>query len=135
MKSSKSRFIKLFKEQKRLYFMSDLKQVLLVRKDVKMSKGKIAAQAAHASVDAVLSANTKLVKKWRSTGMKKVALGVESLEELKEILTKAGETDLMTSMITDAGRTEVEPGTITCGAIGPGPQVKIDKFTGHLKPL
>ena len=115
--------------------MSDLKQVLLIRTDVKMSKGKIAAQAAHASVDATLGANKKLVKNWRSQGMKKIALKVESLEELTTMLQKAQDADLITSLIKDAGHTEVDPGTTTCGAIGPGPQIQIDKITGDLKPL
>jgi PTH2 family peptidyl-tRNA hydrolase len=115
--------------------MSELKQVLLIRKDLGMSKGKIAAQAAHASVDAVLSANKKLINNWRSQGMKKIALKVESEQELKELISKAMEADLITSMIRDAGHTEVSPGTITCGAIGPGPEVQIDKITGELKPL
>ncbi len=115
--------------------MSDLKQVLLIRNDVKMSKGKIAAQAAHASVDATLNANKKLVSKWKSTGMKKIALKVESLEELKKYLSLAQEQDIITSIIQDAGHTEVTPGTITCGAIGPGPEIQIDKITGELKIL
>lgn len=115
--------------------MSDLKQVILMRSDLKMSKGKMIAQGAHASVDAVLSTNKKLVSKWRSVGMKKITLKVESLEQLKELLKKAQEQDIITSQIADAGHTEVTPGTITCGAIGPGPEIQIDKITGELKIL
>lgn len=115
--------------------MSQLKQVLLIRSDVKMSKGKIAAQAAHASVDASCSANKKLFKNWRSEGMKKIALKVDSLEQLELLLEKASSLDIVTSKIADAGHTEVKPGTITCGAIGPGPEVQIDKITGELKIL
>lgn len=115
--------------------MSELKQVILIRKDLKMTKGKIAAQAAHASVDATLSANKKLVQKWRLTGMKKIALGIENENQLKEFLNKANEMNITISLIKDAGHTEVAPGTITCGAIGPGPEIQIDKITGDLKPL
>lgn len=115
--------------------MSELKQVILMRKDLSMSKGKLVAQGAHASVDAIFDANSKLVKKWRTSGMKKIALKVESLEQLKELIEKAQEQDLATSLITDAGHTEVKPGTMTCGAIGPGPEVQIDKITGDLKSL
>ncbi|NCC70663.1 aminoacyl-tRNA hydrolase, partial [bacterium] len=100
--------------------MSELKQIILVRKDLGMSKGKIGAQCAHASVEAVFQSNSKLVSKWRSSGMKKIVLGVENLEELENLLKKAFENDLVTSIISDAGRTEVEAGTKTCGAIGPG---------------
>ncbi len=115
--------------------MSELKQVLLIREDLKMSKGKIAAQASHAAVDATLSANSKLVKNWRQGGMKKIALRVESLEELQKLIEKAQDKDLVTSIIKDAGHTELTPGTISCGAIGPGPEIKINEITGHLKPL
>jgi PTH2 family peptidyl-tRNA hydrolase len=115
--------------------MSEVKQVILMRSDLKMSKGKMIAQGAHASVDAVLNANKKLVSKWRSVGMKKIALKVESLEQLKELLKQAQEADLITSQIADAGHTEVAPGTITCGVIGPGPEIQIDKITGNLKML
>lgn len=100
-----------------------------------MSKGKIAAQAAHASVDAVLNTNNKLLKKWRSEGMKKIALKVESQQQLEELINKASQNDIVTSIIKDAGHTEVSPGTTTCGAIGPGAEIQIDKITGELKPL
>ncbi len=115
--------------------MSELKQVILMRNDLKMSKGKMIAQGAHASVDAAFSANKKLFSKWRGAGMKKIALRVDSLEQLKELLSKAQDADIITSQIQDAGHTEVKPGTITCGAIGPGPEVQIDKITGELKIL
>ena len=113
--------------------MSELKQVILMRNDLNMSKGKMIAQGAHASVDAVLNANKKLISKWRETGMKKITLKIESEEELKILIQKAQENDLITSIIKDAGHTEVKPGTITCGAIGPGPEIQIDKITGELK--
>ena len=113
--------------------MSELKQVILIRNDLKMSKGKIAAQVAHASVEAVLSANKKLISKWRSTGMKKVTLKVNSEEELIKYYELANKTDLPCSIIIDAGRTELSPNTKTCVAIGPGPENQIDKITGELK--
>ncbi len=113
--------------------MSELKQVILVRDDLKMSKGKAAAQVAHASVDAVLSANKKLVSKWRESGMKKITLKVNSVEELFKYYNLAIENDLVSSIITDAGKTQIAPGTKTCVAIGPGPEIKIDKITGDLK--
>lgn len=114
--------------------MSDLKQVILIRKDLKMSPGKIGAQAAHASVDAVLKSNKKLLNNWKKTGMKKITLKVNSLEELKEYFNKALEQDITASIITDAGHTELTPGTQTCVAIGPGPENKIDEITAELKP-
>ena len=113
--------------------MSELKQVILIRKDLNMSKGKIAAQAGHACVDATLSSNKKLIDSWRKQGMKKIALKVENEEELLKYLKKAEDAQITFSLITDAGHTEIEPGTKTCGAIGPAPESLIDKITGELK--
>ena len=115
--------------------MYDLKQVILVRTDIKMSKGKTAAQVAHAAVEAVFNCNKKLVSNWRSTGMRKITLAVESESDLHRFNELAIENDLATGLIKDAGHTELAPGTFTCLAIGPGPVVKIDKITGHLKNL
>lgn len=115
--------------------MGSLKQVILVRDDLRMSKGKTAAQVAHAAVDAVFRSNKKLVKNWRDQGMKKIALRVKDKEELLRYKALAEEADLTTAVITDAGHTEVEPGTMTCMAIGPDAEAKIDKVTGELSPL
>ncbi len=114
---------------------SELKQVIIIISNLNMSKGKIAAQSAHASVEAAFSANKKLFSKWRSQGMKKIVLKVDSKDELEELIGKARDADIACSIITDAGHTEVKAGTITCGAIGPGPEGLIDKITGNLKTL
>ena len=113
--------------------MTNLKQVILVRTDINMSKGKVAAQVAHGAVNCALSANKKLLKNWQSTGMKKITLKAESLEELEKYQQLAEDADLVNSLITDAGHTEIEPGTQTVLCIGPGPEVQIDKITGQLK--
>ena len=113
----------------------DLKQVILVRNDLKMPKGKLAAQAAHASVDSVLKSKKKIIKYWKSQGMKKVCLKVLDIKELSFYLEKAQESGLITSMITDAGKTVFHQPTITCGAIGPDTSEKIDRITDKLKML
>ena len=110
-----------------------MKQVILVRDDLKLPKGKLAAQVAHASLDAALRTDKKLVKRWHDFGQKKVVLKVKDLDELKQLKEKAERLGLVTAMITDAGHTTVEPGTITCLGIGPDDEVKIDQVTGHLK--
>jgi len=115
-----------------------LKQVILIRKDLKLSKGKLATQVAHASVSQVLKLqkeNKKLVTKWVNEGMKKVALEVKDLEELLNYKKKFDENNITITLISDAGRTEVEPGTITCLGAGPEPEEKLDKITGNLKLL
>lgn len=120
--------------------MVELKQVIIVRNDLKMPKGKIAAQAAHASVDSVLkllgdSTGREIVKNWRMAGMKKIALKVDSKEELYKYIQQAKDLGLSTSVITDAGKTVVAPGTVTCGAIGPNEESEIDKVISELKLL
>lgn len=112
-----------------------LKQVILVRDDLKLPKGKLAAQVAHASVDAVLHSKPALVRNWRSTGMKKIVLKVKDLDELLKFEKAAKQHDFVTSLITDAGLTTVEPGTTTCLGIGPDAEVKIDELTGMLKMM
>jgi peptidyl-tRNA hydrolase, PTH2 family len=114
------------------------KQVVLVRNDLKLPKGKMAAQVAHACVDAVLLSlkrDSDIVKKWRNEGMKKIILKVEDEKELILYFQKAKDSGLVTALITDAGRTVVEPGTKTCIAIGPNKEEEIDLLTKDLKMI
>ena len=111
----------------------NLKQVILVRMDLKLDKGKLAAQASHASVDALLKSHPDIVEDWRKQGMKKVVLKVKDKDELLEYKKKAEDNNLVAALITDAGRTAVQPGTITCLGIGPDKEEKIDTVTGNLK--
>jgi len=116
----------------------DLKQVIIVRKDLKMGTGKIAAQVAHASVLAYERSrikNSTWLKTWYNFGQPKVVLKVNSLEELEEIRKKAEAHDLPVVIVRDAGLTQLEPGTATCLGIGPAPSVLIDRVTGGLKLL
>jgi len=109
------------------------KQAILVREDLKLPKGKLAVQAAHAAVDAVLKSSSSKVKHWKAEGMKKVVLKVRDLDELFNYQQLAKIENLVTAVISDAGRTVVEPGTVTCMAIGPDTEEKIDKVSGKLK--
>jgi PTH2 family peptidyl-tRNA hydrolase len=115
--------------------MTEYKQVILLRKDLKISRGKTASQVAHASSEAVLKSHKDDISKWRNAGMKKAVLEVFSKEDLFKFKQQAEDAGLVTSLITDAGRTELEPGTVTCLAIGPDQEAKIDKITGDLKLL
>lgn len=110
-----------------------LKQVILVRKDLNMPKGKLAAQSSHASVEAVFAADEAIITQWRAEGMKKVILKVEDKEELFKYHDLAKKAKLPVALITDAGRTVLLPGTITCLAIGPEDERMIDRITGHLR--
>ena len=112
-----------------------MKQVILMRNDLKLPKGKMAAQAAHAAVEAEINSPRSKVEEWLSEGMKKIVLKVKDLKELKELEKIAKREKLVVSVIVDAGLTTVEPGTVTCVGIGPDDEKKIDKVTGHLKML
>ncbi|MBI4981027.1 peptidyl-tRNA hydrolase [Candidatus Woesearchaeota archaeon] len=115
--------------------MSELKQVILVRQDLKLPKGKLGAQCAHASVEAVLKSPSSTIKEWRSQGMAKIVLKVKDEKELIHYFQLAKDAGLTASLITDAGRTVIAPGTKTCAGIGPDEEEEIDKLTGKLSLL
>jgi PTH2 family peptidyl-tRNA hydrolase len=109
------------------------KQAIVVRKDLKMSSGKTAAQVAHASVGSLKNTSSNVRESWEREGAKKVVLRVSDKAELLEIKQKAKK--LPTSLVKDAGMTELPPGTMTCLGIGPALDEEIDKVTGSLKLL
>ncbi|MBD3406002.1 MAG: peptidyl-tRNA hydrolase [Candidatus Lokiarchaeota archaeon] len=114
------------------------KQVIVVRTDLDMSKGKTAVQVAHGSLSASERARGKtndIWKAWFREGQKKVALKVRSEDDLKTLISQAIQADLPYAMIRDAGMTELPPGTVTVIGIGPALAEKIDKITGDLKLL
>jgi peptidyl-tRNA hydrolase, PTH2 family len=113
----------------------ELKQVILVRMDLKMPKGKLAAQVAHAAVDAAAKSDGKLLALWKASGSKKVVLKVADDKEMLMFEEHARDLGIKAALIHDAGRTVLEPGTMTCLAIGPDFESKIDKITGRLKVL
>tara|TARA_Y100000310_G_C20581342_1_gene763149 strand:+ start:966 stop:1313 length:348 start_codon:yes stop_codon:yes gene_type:complete len=115
--------------------MVELKQIILVRQDLKLPKGKLAAQAAHASVEAVLKSDPGMVKAWRSQGMAKIVLKVKDEKELVKYFQQAKDAGLTVSLITDAGRTTIAPGTKTCVGIGPAEEEVLDKVSGDLSLL
>lgn len=113
-------------------------QAIVVRNDLKMGKGKIAAQACHASIESFIHAQKicpNIVKEWLRSGQKKVVLKVNSEKELLEVFKNANIEGLPCSLIRDAGRTQIEPGTITAVGIGPEKEDNINKITEKLKLL
>ena len=127
----------------------NVKQCVIVRKDLKMKPGKLAAQVAHASMKAVLDTCNLLegrvlyksnmpepMYQWLTGIFTKVVLAVDSEEELLELYNKALCLELTCSLITDAGLTVFNGvPTNTCIAIGPEESYKIDAITNHLKLL
>lgn len=107
-----------------------MKQVILVREDLGMSKGKCVAQGSHVSVLATRKAEKSKVDGWLESGGKKIVLSVDSAQELLDILDEVD--NMPKAKIRDLGYTELEPNTLTAGAVGPGNEEKIDQYTGHL---
>jgi PTH2 family peptidyl-tRNA hydrolase len=133
----------------------DVKQVIVVRKDLNMRKGKLAAQCCHASMLSLLSRMDVLeseldvgatwsffvvdgspLHKWLTGSFKKIVVSVDSLEELHKIEAAAFDRGIPTYVIKDSGLTEFHGvPTITAMAVGPDYSVDIDEITGHLKLL
>lgn len=122
------------------YFNSlkNVKFVCLVNNELKMGKGKIAAQVGHASVKAALLVSEKHpaeMQAWLSSGQKKVVLKVQNTIELEKIIELAQESNLPTCIIRDAGKTQIPSNSLTVGGIGPASSEEIDKLTNNLKLL
>ena len=111
------------------------KQVIIVRKDLNMRKGKMIAQGCHASLKAYLDTHQADILEWEEEGSTKIAVSVNSEKELKEIYSKAKEFGLPCSLILDAAKTEFKVPTYTSCAIGPASETVINIITGNLSLL
>ncbi len=111
------------------------KQVIVVREDLNLSKGKLAVQVAHASILGYEMAEKRVVEGWKREGQKKVVLKAENIQKLMEIKEKASKSGLPAAVVRDAGLTEIPPGTVTAIVIGPDEEKKIDRITGNLPLL
>ena len=112
------------------------KLALVVRTDLGMGRGKIAAQVAHAAVAAVLATGrSRDFAAWLPEGQPKVVLRVASAEQLVDVARRAHAAGLPVVLIQDAGRTQVAPGTLTCCAVGPADSARIDPVTAELTLL
>lgn len=111
-----------------------VKQVIVARNDIHFSSGKLAAQVSHASVSSLEKADSKTVAAWKNSGQKKIVLQAP-LPIILELRIKVKKAKLPYALISDAGFTELEPGTITCLGIGPADEHAINKVTGSLPLL
>lgn len=129
----------------------DVKQIIVIRKDLKMRRGKEIAQGAHASMAAILNTGseryrdgyinnvfqielTDMMREWLLGKFAKITATVDSEEELLALHKKAKDAGIITALITDSGFTEFNGvPTNTCIAIGPAHKDKLDPITGHLR--
>ncbi|KAH8678008.1 peptidyl-tRNA hydrolase PTH2-domain-containing protein [Xylariales sp. PMI_506] len=121
----------------------ECKLVLVVRTDLGMTKGKIAAQCSHATLACykklarapASSPSAQLLKRWEHHGQAKIAVQVKSQQELLDLMAKARGLGLTAEVIQDAGRTQIEAGSMTVLGVGPAPRSLVDQVTGGLKLL
>lgn len=114
------------------------KQVIVFRSDLRLSRGKTAAQAGHAAVSAAEEARKhrkEWFDGWFREGQCKIAVKVPNEKALTELSEQAKEMGLPCALIVDRGLTEIPPDTVTCLGIGPAPAERVDKITGKLPLL
>jgi peptidyl-tRNA hydrolase, PTH2 family len=114
----------------------EVKQVIIIRADLDMGKGKLAAQCCHASVLGYLEAeraDKKVAKEWLDAGQKKIVLKVDDEESLRKLFAAFKFTKVPCALVEDAGLTQLPPGTTTTLGIGPWRSEEIDLFTSKLK--
>ena len=116
----------------------ELKLALCVNDSLKMGKGKVAAQCAHAGagvVEDLAGRDAGRLAAWRRCGQPKIALKAGGDADLRELGRRARALGLPTHLVRDAGRTQIAAGSQTVLAVGPGPRSVVDQVTGHLKLL
>ena len=116
----------------------EYKMVIVTRKDLNLSPGKLAAQVAHAAVNCALETkrrNSKWFNKWQNEGAKKAVVKVDTTDDFHPLKEKAEQLNMVSQIITDAGHTEIPAGTKTVLGIGPAPNNIIDQVTGDLPLL
>jgi PTH2 family peptidyl-tRNA hydrolase len=109
-----------------------MKQAIVARRDLGMGEGKLAAQVAHASLMAFEDAPARTQSAWKGDGQTKVVLGVDAESGLFELADVADREGLPHAVVRDAGRTQLDSGTVTCLAVGPGEEDVVDRVTGDL---
>ena len=113
----------------------ELTMVLVTRQDLHLSKGKLAAQCSHAAAECVLIAKRKSPRKldqYLRNGARNIVCKVPDMVSLRQVLARAKKAGLICHLVTDAGHTEIPPGTETVVGIGPGHRGDIDMITGVL---
>lgn len=123
--------------------MAKTKQLIIMRTDLSMRKGKMVAQGAHASMAVLTQFKHVLyedyppvLKEWLNNSFTKICVGIGSEEELLRLYDEVKQDGFLCSLITDNGTTEFGGvPTTTCMALGPDYEEEIDQYTRHLKLL
>lgn len=118
--------------------MEEFKQVIVMRTDLKIGRGKMAAQAGHAAVlgaENVRKLKLRWLNQWFASGQAKIVVRTPSLQGLLLVRSKAEALNLPVAEVDDSGLTQLPPGTKTCLAIGPAPSNLVDQVTGDMKLL
>ena len=116
----------------------EYKMIIVTRKDLPLSPGKLAVQVAHAAVACVLLTKQKKsdwFQKWQHEGGKKAVVQVDCEDDFYLLQKKAESLGIATNLVIDAGHTEIPEGTETVLGIGPAPENIIDQVTGNLPLL
>lgn len=115
-----------------------LKLALVVRSDLRLTKGKAAAQCAHAAIicyEQAARSQPELLRLWLASGQPKIVLRVEGLDGLEALQDAARTAGLVVGCVRDAGRTQVAAGTVTVLGVGPSYEDQVDAVVSHLKLL
>lgn len=114
------------------------KMVIIVRTDLNMTHGKVASQCAHAAVtlyDAANRSGNVVLKSWLLSGQPKIVLRGSNEKELRRLYDVAKGKKLNACLIFDAGRTQIDSGTLTVVGIGPNKVEDVDEITKDLRLL
>lgn len=112
-----------------------MKQVIVVNESLKLPRGKLAAQVAHAAVAAFLVAGEEAQRAWLAGGMPKIVLAGLNEEHLRQLQGAARQRGIPAYLVFDGGKTVVPAGTVTCLGLGPAGAAALDELTGDLKLL
>ena len=129
-----NKFLKALKNANNIR-KGEFKQVIVVNTGLNMSKGKTAAQVAHASVLSMLEAKEAFVAAWLDNSYPKIVLKVDSGSDLLALKSKCQDAKVPCAIVIDEGRTEISNGAMTCLGIGPSTKEEIDQITGDLRLL
>ena len=111
------------------------KQVIIIRKDLKMGCGKMCGQTAHGSILSMIISNQDTVNKWINEGMRKIVLKTNSLEELQDLSKLLAKNNIKSTFVHDFGLTQVESGTATTLAVEVVDECLINEYISEFKLL